>query len=82
MQTAINRYEKILINSGATPVCNTDEGDSLDHLLWMVGQLNSSELLTTQKHRWLGYIQGVLIAKHMTTVDAERDATRGTYDDF
>ena len=33
----------------------------------------------TKKHRWLGFVQGIPIAKKLTTVDTERDFTRDLF---
>jgi len=31
-------------------------------------------------NRWVGYVQGILIAHGITTIDAERDFTRGLFE--
>lgn len=50
---------------------------SVTHLRWMLGELDRNcEQSLTKKHRWLGYIQGLLVAYGYTTVDRERDYTR------
>ncbi|UQT02973.1 hypothetical protein TOTORO_01100 [Serratia phage vB_SmaS-Totoro] len=47
------------------------------HLVWMLEELSTNEDQSdTKKHRWLGYIQGILIAHGVTTVAAEREFTR------
>lgn len=47
------------------------------HLIWMLEELASNEEQSdTKKHRWLGYIQGILIANGLTTVADEREFTR------
>lgn len=48
------------------------------HLLWMLEQIQKAPALSlTKRHRWLGYVQGVLIERGITTLQAERDSTRG-----
>lgn len=47
-----------------------------EHLLKMLGELESPGKSLTKKHRWLGFIQCSLISAGLTTVDAERDHTR------
>ena len=52
---------------------------SPQHLLWMLNELeNNPDQSLTKKHRWLGYIQAFVIAHGITTVEAERNATRLT----
>ena len=47
------------------------------HLLWMLQQITEDETMSqTKRHRWLGYIQGVLVMKGVFTVTEERDYTR------
>ena len=47
------------------------------HLLWMLEQIeHNTDQSETKKHRWLGYIQGVLVCKKVFTVVEERDYTR------
>ena len=36
----------------------------------------NEEQSLTKKHRWLGYIQGILIAFNILDVDEERNITR------
>ena len=55
------------------------EGDETNpiHLLWMLDQIqNNVEQSITKKHRWLGYIQGVMTVKSYITVLEEREFTR------
>lgn len=47
------------------------------HLLWMLQELiHNKEQSETKKHRWLGFIQGVIISKGYSTVTEERLMTR------
>lgn len=76
----IRRYRN-LINESDVYLQSIRFGDktSPQHLLWMLGELESNiEQSLTKKHRWLGYIQAFAIAHGITTVDAERNATRLT----
>lgn len=54
-----------------------DDKTSDKHLLWMTYEIkfNHKQSLT-KKHRWLGYIQGVMVMKGYIDVDGERDGTR------
>lgn len=47
------------------------------HLLWMLSEIKENRHQTlTKKHRWLGYIQGVMTSKGYITVTEERELTR------
>lgn len=47
------------------------------HLYWMLNELlYNKEQSTTKKHRWLGFIQGVMAVKGYIEVNEERDLTR------
>ena len=37
---------------------------------------DDSEMSQTKRHRWLGYIQGVLVMKGVFSVEEEREYTR------
>ncbi|QQO90384.1 hypothetical protein pEaSNUABM5_00242 [Erwinia phage pEa_SNUABM_5] len=72
-----NRYRLIL---DAEPVCNPEQPTSLGHLVWMLDQIQTNtEQSLTKKHRWLGCVQGIMIAQGMITVNDERDATRNIF---
>lgn len=46
------------------------------HLIWMLQQIkDDSEMSQTKRHRWLGYIQGVLVMKGVFSVEEEREYT-------
>jgi len=54
---------------------------SLGHLKWMLEEIKTNfEQSITKKHRWMGFIHGLLVAYGFTTVDRERDMTRGILD--
>lgn len=89
---AVNRYYTMLSANGVKPEnCTLEYGQdptSLPHVMWMLSELqNQIDLdgnggFAVDKYsRWLGYIQGILIAKGLTTVQAERDITRGWFTD-
>lgn len=82
-----HHYKGLLENMKVKPINHTEitNGDptSLEHLLWMCNTCipmvrDDGRGFSVDKYsRWLGYIQGVLICKKITTVDAERDRVRG-----
>lgn len=46
------------------------------HLTWMLQELQLRRMEQTKKHRWLGYIQGIMVSKGLISVQEEREATR------
>lgn len=47
------------------------------HLLWMLSEISfNEEQSETKKHRWLGFVQAIVISKNYTTIKDERDFTR------
>lgn len=72
----VDHYKQI-IDKNLDGDLETDPYQKLSHLRWMLDEIVSNNTQSiTKKHRWLGFIQGVLIAKKLTTVDIERDFTR------
>jgi hypothetical protein len=50
------------------------------HLVWMLNEIkNNITQSETKKHRWLGYVQGIMVAKGYLSVDSERDLTRNVF---
>jgi hypothetical protein len=58
--------------------CMPDPGTHLCHIRWMIQQLRGP-METGKAMRWLGFIQGILIERGLTTVTAERDFTRSYF---
>lgn len=55
------------------------EGDETNplHLLWMLQQIETNvNMSLTKRHRWLGYIQGILVSHGVFSVQEEREYTR------
>ena len=86
---AVERYKDLLVSKGIQPdnctLDDTKDPTSLPHILWMCLELqkkiipNGYGFSVDKYSRWLGYIQGVLISKGLTTVNAERDVTRSWF---
>ena len=75
----IERYYTAIITEGEL-IKPKDEYQRPAHLVEMLIKLDSDESMSlTKKHRWLGYIQGVLCANGVISVDDERDHTRGIF---
>ena len=47
-----------------------------DHLLWMLDQIDSGKITDEKAHRWIGYVQGVVVMCRMTEVEDMRDLNR------
>ena len=61
----------------ALVVEDSDNPTSLNHLYWMTCQVQADALSSeTRCHRWLGYVQGVLVMKGLLDVEEERNFTR------
>ena len=53
---------------------------SPQHLIWMLQQIQSDDSMSsTKRHRWLGYIQGILVSKQSFSVQDEREYTRDIF---
>ena len=83
----LDRYRNLIKNNikdtnlviSVEPQFNDELNDL--HLLWMLNEIETNkEQTVTKKHRWLGYVQGILISKNYTTVADERNATRDLFD--
>lgn len=49
----------------------------LPHLKWMLEQLRLPEMFSEGKrNRWLGFVQGALWAKGLTTIEKEKERNR------
>lgn len=54
-----------------------NEKTSLDNLCWMCDRIiTSSDMPVDKISRWIGFIQGVLVCRGLTTCDVERDFSR------
>ncbi len=51
-----------------------------EHLIWMLTEIQENlTMSSTKRHRWLGYIQGILVSKGVIDVKQEREYTRGMF---
>jgi len=62
----------------ATLGTGVDFGDlhvhtSLKHLNWMMCEIGTGRVTGSKAHRWLGYVQGALVAKGYMTHDEIKD---------
>jgi hypothetical protein len=70
------RYDEILEAQGAEMQHAPEPGTSLGHLRWMLHKILNADVIGEQAHRWLGFVQGVMIVQGLTTVTEERNHTR------
>lgn len=85
MKDLIEKYRKDCYNlinlTNVSPKQLIGDETNPVHLLWMLDQIEyNTEQSETKKHRWLGYIQGVLVCKGSFTVLEERNYTRNILD--
>jgi hypothetical protein len=89
LKSVTDRYRSLILQFNpilaetVTPLQPQPGNETSDlHLLWMIEEIQTSEEMgLTKSHRWLGFIQGVLVMKRYTTVADEREATRGAYNE-
>ena len=85
LNKVILRYQGLLMKKVSDPYVDLiplKEGKETEdyHLLWMLQELlHNKDQSETKKHRWLGFIQGVIISKGYTTVLDERIITRDIF---
>jgi hypothetical protein len=65
LKICLERYEQMI---------GIEHGDILDFITEFKALIRENPV--NKLNRWLGYIQGVLIERGVTTVEAERDFTR------
>ena len=73
-------YAKHLLSrlANMAEIDSVDDDDcKLPHLIWMCKQvLMGQKWSVTKMHRWVGYVQGVLVTRKYSTVQMERDDYR------
>lgn len=75
----IERYH-ILLEFEWDKIQPKDKYQKPQHLQQMLDQLDRDTTMSeTKKHRWLGYIQGVLASNGLLTVEEERNFTRDIF---
>lgn len=70
-----------MLPEGTKAVNHADTDPFCDeHLMWMLHQIRkNSTHSSTKMHRWLGFVQGVLCMRGVTSVNVEREATRNIF---
>ena len=80
-QVVSNKYLELLNSLGYSP-CNMSTTDYYhrSHLAWMLLQVRDNNVQSvTKKHRWLGFVQGVLCQQGLLSVEEERNWTRDIF---
>lgn len=72
---AAKEIESLFLRVSEIEVQRSARGATLGHLRWMVKQM-AGEMSENKTMRWLGYIQGVLVAKGDATLDEMKDVSR------
>ena len=79
----LSRYDDILAKLSPAVREEPDPGTSPAHLRWMIRVLQGyaaspagGRLTPLKMHRWLGFIQGTMIAHGVLSVPQERELTR------
>ncbi len=78
----IDRYVDVILDRypKAEVHCQPEYPMSAPHLLWMLNEVETSMTMSvTKKHRWLGFIQGIMTAQGWITGQEERDLTRDIF---
>lgn len=72
----LDRYDTFLAKKTKKVEMVNTPGYTYPHLRWMIEQIRSGVVQGEKSHRWLGFIQGVLIREDHFKVNEERDFTR------
>ena len=72
-EDVVHRYVKIVEKH---PKGDFPEMTGPEHLMWMLDQIHTCVVGGDKAHRWLGFVQGILISRGLASVNEERDFTR------
>ena len=73
----LDGLDKILTEGSMRLRANRDpEGKTQGHLRWMIKEMKTKKFSSAKWNRWLGYIQGVMVAYDLTDLNTERDRNR------
>lgn len=72
------RYIDLLANTQTAPFAGAALTE-IDHLIWMLQEIQKLEMSETKANRWLGYVQGCLTMHGLISVEAERNFTRSIF---
>lgn len=73
----ISRYTDIIRGFGYSSKKMSEGWEThLNHVSWMLDCIALGTVTGTKAHRWLGFVQGVLVSKGLIKVPDERELTR------
>lgn len=77
----ITKYKALLIPLPTHKELVPGVPQTTPHHLWnMLTSIELEDVYADKAHRWLGFVQAILIVAKLTTVDAERNFTREYFD--
>lgn len=72
----IARYDNFLKTKTKKVEKIDDPGYTYPHLRWMLEEIRSGRVKEEKAHRWLGFVQGILIREGHFKINEERNFTR------
>jgi hypothetical protein len=73
---AANEIDKRFLKPRTLAVRRSEEGTNFGHLRWMVQEMSAPGFSENKAMRWLGYIQGVVVASGEATLEEMKDLSR------
>jgi len=73
------KYDNALLNMGVSEIIRENENtESLSHIRWMLNEIPNQlkENKIEKANRWLGFIQGVLWVRKISTIHELKDDNR------
>jgi hypothetical protein len=54
------------------------QGTDIEHLIWMCNEIydNASDWPIAKLHRWVGYVQGCMVMRGISTLEMEKETVR------
>ncbi len=49
------------------------------HLVWMCYEIINGHVKSDKAHRWIGYIQGVLVMRNLTTLEKMKELNKTSW---
>lgn len=75
-QDILKRYDDLLSKKTKVVAPRSNPGYTYSHLRWMLKEIMDGRVTGDKSHRWLGFVQGVLVREGHLLVDEEREFTR------
>lgn len=72
----INRYDNMLAKLTPYVEASPDPGIYFPHMRWMLNEMREGRVTGEKSHRWLGFIQALMVMNDLVTVKEEREFTR------